>query len=111
MDTNSTFSARLKEVLETKRVRQAELSRMTGITEGQITRYLKGKHKPTMDKVVKISQVMNVDTAYLLGYDVPMEEEKPEHRELRERIKSSLLRCSNDELLKIITYMEDIGIK
>ena len=32
-------------------------------------------------------------------------------RELRERIKSSLLRCSNDELLKIITYMEDIGIK
>lgn len=38
-----------------------------------------------MDKIVKISQVMSVDTAYLY--------------------------CSNDELLKIIAYMGDIGIK
>lgn len=69
----STFAARLKEGLSLRGMTQAELSRRANLDKSSISRYLKNKYKGNQDAVYRISQVLNVSEAWLMGYDVPME--------------------------------------
>lgn len=62
---------RLAEALESAGMRPIELSEVTGIPKSMISYYLNGKTKPKADRIYKISQALNVNEAWLLGYDVP----------------------------------------
>jgi transcriptional regulator with XRE-family HTH domain len=66
------LKARLREALEMRQMRPIELSERTGIPKSMISYYLNGKTKPKADRIYKISQALNVNEAWLLGYDVPM---------------------------------------
>lgn len=72
----STFAARLQEGLLLRNMKQAELSRRTGLDKSSISRYLRSKYNGNQDAVYKIAQVLNVEEAWLIGYDVPMERER-----------------------------------
>ena len=62
---------RLAEALNAAGMRPIELSEATGIPKSMVSYYLNGKTKPKADRIYKISQVLNVSEAWLLGYDVP----------------------------------------
>ena len=86
MDRPATFAERLKTLLEVKQITKAELSRMTGISKSSLTRYVKGDWEGKQDAVFAIAHATDVDEAWLMGYDVPME--KPEwHRRFREEMR------------------------
>ena len=50
----------------------AELSRKTGVAEGTISNYKKGVYEAKQARVLEFSRVLNVNPAWLMGYDVPM---------------------------------------
>lgn len=74
---NSTFAQRLREGLDARQMTQAELSNRSKISKSSISHYLKGDWEGKQDAVYSIAQVLNVSEAWLMGYDVPMDAERP----------------------------------
>lgn len=66
MEENNIFAIRLKEARIKKNISQAELSRLTGIAPATLSSYEKGK-SPTIDKAIKIANVLDVSLDWLSG--------------------------------------------
>lgn len=64
---------RLKQALSLSNLRPIDLSVKTGIPKSSISQYMSGHVKPNSERVYKISKVLNVSEAWLMGFDVPME--------------------------------------
>lgn len=64
---------RIKEAMDIRGIKQAELVEKTGIDKGQISSYLSGKYKPKQKNINLIAQALSVDEAWLMGYDVPID--------------------------------------
>lgn len=69
----STFAERLKTALDYKQMTKAELSRLTGISKSSLTRYAKGDWEGKQDAVYAIAQALNLNEAWLMGYEAPMD--------------------------------------
>lgn len=63
----STFTKRVKSVLNEKKITQKQLSRLSGIAEASICRYIRGDSEPRLDIVANIARALNVSEAYLIG--------------------------------------------
>lgn len=61
---------RLKELLKMKNINARHLGELAHISEASMSQYINGKVKPKQDRIYAIAQVMNVNPAWLLGYDV-----------------------------------------
>ena len=66
---------RLKIALSIRNMTQAELSQKTNIPKSALSEYLKGLYDPKQDRLLILSEALNVDPVWLMGYDVPMEKE------------------------------------
>ena len=67
----ANLPTRLKEALDSNGMTAAELSRRTGISEGGISQYLKGTIYPRQDKIIILSEALNVTPGWLCAYDDP----------------------------------------
>ncbi len=72
----ATFAERLVEALKVRRVSAAELSRKINVDEGTISNYKKGNYEPKQKRMQAIADVLGVSINWLLGADVPMDNEK-----------------------------------
>lgn len=72
---------RIKEALEIRGMKQAELAEKTGIDKGQLSSYLSGRYKPKQANLRLIANALSVDEAWLMGYHMPMEGNGHENRE------------------------------
>ena len=72
----STTANRLKQALDNAHMKQAELSRKTGLDKGSIHHYLTGRYEPKSGAINKMAVALNVSEAWLWGYDAPMEREE-----------------------------------
>ena len=63
---------RLRQALDIRGMKAVELCERTGIPQGAVSYYLAGKSKPKADRIYIISQALDINEAWLLGYDVPM---------------------------------------
>jgi transcriptional regulator with XRE-family HTH domain len=68
-------SVRIRKALSIRNMRQADLCEKAGISKSTLSEYLSGRYVPKQDKIFLISQVLNVDPVWLMGYDVPMEKQ------------------------------------
>lgn len=87
----ATIAVRLKEALAAAGMKQADLVRETGLDRGSVSSYLSGKYEPKQKAIYKMAQALNVNEAWLLGYDVQMAR-TPESKK-------------NDQLAKLIVKM------
>lgn len=62
---------RLNDALRLRNMRPIELSEKTGIPKSMVSYYLSGKSIPKADRVYMIAEVLGVNEAWLMGYDVP----------------------------------------
>lgn len=67
------FKNRLKKALLLRNMKPIKLSEKTGIPKSAISQYTTGYAKPKQDRIYLICKVLNINEAWLLGYDVPME--------------------------------------
>ena len=68
-------AARLKMALSIRNMTQAELCQKTKIPKSALSEYIKGLYDPKQDRLLILSEALNVDPAWLMGYEVPMEKE------------------------------------
>ena len=71
-----TTADRIKEAMEIRSMRQADIIEKTGISKGALSSNISGKYVPKQTNTYKIAKALNVDPSWLMGYDVPMESNK-----------------------------------
>lgn len=64
---------RLALALKIKEKTAKDLSDLTNIPKSSISQYMSGYAKPKSDRIHSIAKVLNINEAWLLGYDVPMD--------------------------------------
>ncbi len=68
---------RLNEAMQKRGINATELSKRTGINKSSVSRYLTGENIPRSLAIGKMAQALRVNPAWILGYDVPMDEGVP----------------------------------
>lgn len=68
----ASSSERLKELLRIHNETQADMVRKTGIEKSAISNYINGRREARQDKLIIIANAYNVNPAWLMGLDVPM---------------------------------------
>ncbi|WP_349582136.1 XRE family transcriptional regulator [Leuconostoc citreum] len=69
------FNTRLKQAMEYRNVKPAELSKLTNIGKSSISQWLSGKYSAKQDKIFVIAKSLNVNPSWLIGANVPMSNE------------------------------------
>lgn len=75
----SNSAKRLGELMQMLNIRQTDLVEKTGIPKSAMSMYLNGKREPRQDKLSAIADAYNVNEAWLMGFDVPMERNDNAH--------------------------------
>lgn len=70
-----TIANRIKQGLSIRNMKQADLVEKTKIGKSSISTYISGAYEPKQRNIYKIAKALNVNEAWLMGYDVPMERE------------------------------------
>lgn len=68
---NSITAQRLKEALNTCRMKQEELANASGVSKASISQYINGSHSPSNISSGKLASVLQVNPLWLMGFDVP----------------------------------------
>ena len=66
---------RIRELLNHFQINQTEFCKKTGVQKSALSNYLNGNRLPRQDQLFKIADSFNVSAAWLMGYDVPMQDE------------------------------------
>lgn len=61
---------RIREERLKRRLTQEELGKLVGVSKVAISHYERGEEQPKMEKLVKLSEVLNLTPNYILGNDV-----------------------------------------
>ena len=88
----STPSARIKEAMKLRNMKQVDLAERSGINKPSISCYISGKYEPKQMALYQLGRALDVAEMWLAGYDIPMErpaeqKENDELADLMERIK------------------------
>lgn len=68
-----TFANRLNTAMRIRNIKASELSEKTGISKSSLSEYINGKYEAKQDGVYLLAKALNVNEAWLMGLDVPME--------------------------------------
>lgn len=68
-----TTSERIKEGMYIRDMKQSDLVEATGISKGALSSYISGRYTPKQNNIYLIAKALNVNEAWLMGSDVPME--------------------------------------
>lgn len=66
-------SERLKEAMAIREMKQSDLIEKTGINKGALSSYISGRYNPKQGNLFLLAKALNVNEAWLMGADVPME--------------------------------------
>lgn len=86
---------RLREAMEKRGMRAVDLVEVTGIPKGTISYYLSGKTEPKADRLYIIAQALDINEAWLLGYDVPMR--RTDDQKKNDQLAKLIVRLRRDE--------------
>lgn len=68
---------RIAIALATRNMKQAELCKKANVPKSSLSLYLSGAYEPKQNRLYDMAKALDVSEAWLLGYDVPMDKEKP----------------------------------
>lgn len=96
-----TIGERIKEGLNLRNMKQADLVEKTKINKGSLSSYISGKYAPKQNNIYLIAKALNVNEAWLMGYDVSMERV--------ESINSDNITKEEYNILKNYRKLNDLG--
>lgn len=77
------FNENLKQLLQDRKLKQADLCRMTGIQTSLMSEYLGGKKSPTIRNAILIADALNISLDTLVGKKIDFDEKyTPHEREM-----------------------------
>lgn len=92
-------------------MRQVDVAEKSGLDKAQISQYKNGKYEPMRDALYKLAKALNVNVAWLMGHDVPMEVDRRE-LEQKEMVCNIIEKCYGSkayELVELFIKLNDTG--
>ena len=110
---NATFQQRLKELIEEKGISQSTLSKMSGVSTSNITRYLKGEYKAKQDYIYLLAKALNVSPVYLMGLSDDRNPIviQPVSSDAKEQIETLLNRMNEEQLNDTLCFIKSFVLK
>nr|DAJ85816.1 MAG TPA: bifunctional HTH-domain containing protein/aminotransferase [Caudoviricetes sp.] len=118
---NENISTRLKQIMKEKNLRQVDLLEIVRpfcekyslkINKSDISQYLSGKVKPGQEKLLMLCMALNINEAWLMGYDAPKEKQFEVTNITLSSTEIMLLKNFNAlnglGMKKVITYSKDL---
>ena len=117
-----TTAERLREVMDMKGLKQADIVRMCqpyaerlGIKfqKSALSQYISGRNEPNQYKLTVLALALNVNESWLMGYDVPMKRENDTTDNLTdgEQLLLSLFRQVPEEMQDVVLEMIQVSLK
>ena len=94
---------RIKEAMHLRNKTQAELCKITGIPKSAMSQYVSGKFVPKQTRIYLLAKALNVNEAWLMGYDVPMERDSQQTEQKTEPAPESSETDPVEEMVKQLT--------
>ena len=104
-----SFSERLKQALELRDLKPTKLSELSNINKSTISQYIQGVYQPKRARIELFAKILNVNEAWLTGYDVPMERNNQDNRFLS--LKSNGRKQYENFMQEATMYFNDEKIK
>ncbi len=95
-----TFQNRLNQALQIRNIKSVELAELTGISKARISQYTNGVYIPKSKGTYALSKALNVNEAWLMGLDVPME---------RQPVPQSNIRSYDTENIYMIPVFDSVS--
>lgn len=92
-----TCAERLQEAMELRNMKQVDLINITGIKKSALSQYVSGKILPRQNNIYKLAKALNVNEAWLMGYDVDIKRISTDEKNIKLPIKE---RLQLEELMK-----------
>ena len=87
-----TTGQRIKEALEMRGMKKAELARRMEVERGTISNWCNDKYSPNDESTERLAEILNVNTAWLRGYNSVIDRSNQYDRTgLEERIEEAIL--------------------
>ena len=105
----ATTSQRLNQIISERHIRQIDIiesakpySEKYGVkfNKNDLSQYVNGKTEPGQEKLTILGLALNVNEAWLMGYDVPMERAQSGTPQLPETKKESAPESSETDLIE-----------
>ena len=108
---SETFKDRLNKAMALRNMKAIDLSEKTGISKARISQYVNGIYTPKSKSTYIIAQALNVSETWLMGIDVPMEQQKSEIENApSDTTKSALIKEIIEKLSKLSPNNQKIVI-
>lgn len=108
---SDTFKNRFIQAMDIRNMRQVDVAEKSGLDKAQISQYKNGKYEPMQDALYKLAKALNVNVAWLMGHDVPMENDRRE-LEQKEMVCNIIEKCYGSkayELVELFIKLNDTG--
>ena len=107
---------RIKQGLEIREITQTQLATKANIDNGQLSSYISGKYKPRQNNIDALAKALNVNEAWLMGFDVPMErvsgktesKQEPSYSSQCKEIIEVCEQLSAHNQRKVLTYSKNL---
>ena len=107
---------RIKQGLELREITQTQLATKANIDKGQLSSYISGKYKPRQNNIDALAKALNVNEAWLMGFDVPMErvsgktesKQEPSYSSQCKEIIEVCEQLSAHNQRKVLTYSKNL---
>lgn len=77
-----TTAIRLKKAMSLRNIRQVDLVEKTKISKGALSSYISGRYAPKQNNLYLLAKALDVNEAWLMGLDVPMERDDNEDQNI-----------------------------
>ena len=112
----STASERIKEGMALRGLKQVDLVERTGISKGALSSYISGRYIPKQNNTFLIAKALDVNEAWLMGADVPMErvsgktesKQEPSYSSQCKEIIEVCEQLSAHNQRKVLTYSKNL---
>ena len=110
--TVATTSHRLNQIISVRHIRQIDIiesakpfSEKYGVklNKNDLSQYVNGKTEPGQEKLTILGLALNVNEAWLMGYDVPMERDSQQTEQKTEPAPESSETDPVEEMVKQLT--------
>lgn len=101
----ASISSRIKEAMETNKIKQSDLVERTGISKGAISSYISGKYIPKQKNIFLIAKALNVDEGWLMGCDVPMNKKNTDTT-AEDKMNELFSKMDADDQSETLRYVE-----
>ncbi len=104
----SEFGIRARAIMNEKKLSQKELSKLSGVSEPSLCRYLRGDSEPRFDIIQNVARALGVSEAYLFGKTDAnvVSNEIEEIKRIVARNRNVLTRRDKSDILALL-YGED----